>query len=85
MEKEIEERISEEIDIVNYKYQKRLEKIAENYQKALDEIENTPDETKKVLECLKGFIFQQKNCLNDFLIDIKEIQREYEKFLDSEN
>ena len=84
MTKEIEEKISEEIDIANYKFQQRMIKQTENYQRALDEIDGKPGETKKALECLMAYIIYQKNVFNDFLIEIKAIQEKYEKELQDE-
>ena len=80
MTEEIEEKISEEIDVANYKLQRSMEKVAENYNKAVDEA----DTPLKQIECLKSYVFYQRKCLDNFLIEIKAIQEKYQKEL-SEN
>lgn len=77
MTKEIEEKISEEIDVATYKLQRNMEKVAENYDKASDEAE-TP---KKQLDCLQAYVFHQRKCLDNFLIEIKAIQEKYQNEL----
>lgn len=78
MTPEIEEKISEELDIANYKFQRNIEKVAENYNKALDEV---GEDVGKSLDCIQAYIFHQRKCLDNFLIEIKAIQEKYEKDL----
>ena len=80
MTPEIEEKISEELDVANYKFQRNVEKAADNYNKAVDEA----DTPLKQIECLKSYVFYQRKCLDSFLIEIKAIQEKYQKEL-SEN
>lgn len=80
MTKEIEEKISEEIDVASYKLQRNMEKIAENFEKASDEA----DTPSKQLDCLQAYVFHQRKCLDNFLIEIKAIQEKYRKDLDNE-
>lgn len=78
MTPEIEEKISEELDVANYKFQRNIEKVADNYNKALDEV---GEDVGKSLDCIQAYIFHQRKCLDSFLIEIKAIQEKYEKDL----
>ena len=79
MTEEIEEKISEEIDIATYKLQRNMEKIAENFEKATE----FADTSLKQIECLKSYVFHQRKCLDNFLIEIKAIQEKYKSELES--
>jgi hypothetical protein len=81
MTKEIEEKISEEIDVANYKFQRNIEKVADNYNKAFDEVS---EDVGKSLDCIQAYIFHQRKCLDNFLIEIKAIQEKYQKELQDE-
>ena len=84
MTKELEEKISEEIDIAYYKFQRNAQKLAKDKMDRLDEIQGQPNEVNDTLSCIMDFMFEQKNICNNLIIDIKSIQEKYEKEL-SEN
>lgn len=81
MTPEIEEKISEEIDIAYFKFQRNAEKLAQEKMVRLDEIEGQPNEVNGTLSCIMDFMFEQKKLCNNLIIDLKSIQEKYEKEL----
>ena len=81
MTPEIEEKISEEIDIAYFKFQRNAEKLAQEKMVRLDEIEGQPNEVNDTLSCIMDFMFEQKKLCNNLMIDLKSIQEKYEKEL----